>query len=200
MKKFILQRKAEDKYISFSESLKYYIGSDKTKAHNFTYEEAKKFISESNHKYGYLVIKKVYNEEINDSINDLGNTDDVDSIFNIVKNLGATLENLKEVNYEKLRKLENALLDINHCNIDGDCKLSNNDIIKMDNLRNSIIDKRKEIKDNLIKINIMKKSINPNYNMQSDIDRMNSRIYTPRELDMLFKEKKIPNFEDWWDE
>lgn len=100
---------------------------------------------------------------------------------------------------EKLRleneqiKCSRALTDIAHY-LEFTIKISASDRCKLSTLESDIYRKRREIKDNILRVEYAMKKLGGS----KDVLKLDDRLYEPREMDKLFNSKKIMTFNEWW--
>lgn len=100
---------------------------------------------------------------------------------------------------EKLRlenqqiKCSRALTDIAHY-LEFTVKISASDRCKLSTLESDIYRKRREIKDNILRVEYAMKKLGGS----KDVLKLDDRVYEPREFDELFETKKITTFDEWW--
>lgn len=204
MKKVVLKVQEKNMYIMLDNGVEYALTHEYSKAKRFSELDAKNFIRKHNKEYGFISTINIGSDNINNEnskcINLYNNGNlNILELSNFISNFPDIMKMEKDKLFVKLRKLENAVLDINHFQENAFRNDINVDFEKIERLRTRILVKRREIKDSIRMINIMDNYFNKECDMSEELSKMNNRIYTPRELDSLFDENyTIPEFNDWW--
>lgn len=198
-----------DKFISKDLDNKFIFVSDKEKALRFNKKSALNVMINNLTKFGNLrlyeiedkneskyqidYIEEKSNEEIKEYVN-LNMKYDLNIIVDVLDNLPAKLENEKIKLNNQLIRISRALTDITHYK-ELKPKRSASAKCNLDTFETKLLLKRRETKDNLFLIDCALERIK---GKNRDI-KMENRNYVPRELNGLFLDNEIPNFEEWWD-
>lgn len=153
--------------------------------------------SQQNSDYNYMVDSI---ETIADKHYELYNKDNLlehslDDILNLFSTLPNKLINEKSKTNSQLIKCCRILTDIMHYR-ELFPRRSASERCKLDVFETNTLLKRRELKDNLLKIEAIEENLKGN---KKGVN-LDDRKYKPRILNDLFENKVIPNFDEWWDE
>ena len=178
-------------------------------------KRSKKLTVLGSYKIEYMV-KSIFIEEIPqhenmqmiDAIEDISNMDngeksvkmnyDIDDMLDMLLNIEFKLNTEKKRYENDLIKISKALTDVWHymeSKVEKKKKkMSASDRCKLSMFEADLLDKRREIKDNITKVEC---AIARLKGKEKEL-KLEDRVYKPRVLDELFEASKIPKFEEWW--
>lgn len=209
---YLISNFDESKFIKFDLLQKPTWIGDKSKAKRFTKEKAQNLMTSNLTRMNCKLYKtdELINKPLQCSI---GMNDHTELMADKVDNecLDAPLQHSislildvlddlpNKLSNEKLR-LENeqircsrALTDIAHY-LEFTVKISASDRCKLSTFESDIYRKRREIKDNILRVEYAMKKLGGS----KEVLKLDDRTYEPRELNELFNSKKIVAFDEWW--
>lgn len=179
--------------------------TDYAKAKFFTLEKVQNICKNLNPSFSNMKIFEQEHKGMTDFISDKGDENyadckdeklpyELDVIVDIIDDLPNKLENERVRLNNLLIKLSRAATDVNHYR-EFNPKRPADKRCQLDVFETQVLLKRREIKDKLYLIDLAFAKLNG-----KNIEKVEERKYTPRELNALFDEDIIPDFNKWWKE
>jgi hypothetical protein len=140
-------------------------------------------------------IEDIADQEIQPTLNKKFNHD-LFELAKLVSTLPNDLDNEKANLTNQLIHICRALTDLNHHRLLNG-KMSASQRCNRDTLTTKLIEKRQEIKDKILLVEILEARLNGE-DIAGRIDGLDNRLYAPRELTEMFENNEMPDFDMWW--